>query len=182
MLTELTRLTGAKRLVFVTPLDGEGTHHLDIFMNLVDRYTVVVGQYGDSTTANAKILDANAEALAKVTTEGNPLRVVRIPMPPDPQARFLNYTNVVFANGVLLVPSWKSAPAELEKVSPESTKSYDLVGELSPSTAVKWLLPKVLCIASLATLAWRLSFVSAQPLPRPKLPELRSSRSFANAG
>jgi agmatine/peptidylarginine deiminase len=39
--------------------------------------------------------------------DGTPLKVVRIPMPPRGQHIFGgSYTNVVFANGVLFVPSF----------------------------------------------------------------------------
>jgi len=46
--------------------------------------------------------------LSQVRTRKGPLRVVRIPMPPHCNNIWRTYTNVVYANGVVLVPIYPS--------------------------------------------------------------------------
>ncbi|MCA9114076.1 MAG: agmatine deiminase family protein [Planctomycetaceae bacterium] len=96
---------GARQLVVLEPLMGEPTGHVDMFATFVSQDTVVVGQYSRADDPlNAEILDRNADRLSKVHTRNGPLRVVRIPMPPHDSVLWPSYTNVLFANGVLLLP------------------------------------------------------------------------------
>ena len=72
--------------------------------------TVVVGEYPASVDpVNSEILDRNAQQFASLRPAGGPLKVVRIGMPPrfslvPGHAPWPTYTNVVYANGVLLLP------------------------------------------------------------------------------
>jgi agmatine/peptidylarginine deiminase len=101
----LARTVGAARIVFLEPLVGEATGHVDMFATFVAAHTVVVGAYDPLIDPeNAGVLDRNAQRLAQLSVEGRPLRVVRIPMPARDDAVWRTYTNVVYANGVLLVP------------------------------------------------------------------------------
>ncbi len=96
---------GAKETVLLEPLAGEMTGHVDMFAAFTDADTVVVGSMlPEEDAENAAILDRNAERLARVRTARGPLRVVRIPMPPHGDGVWRTYTNVIFANGLLLVP------------------------------------------------------------------------------
>ncbi len=98
---------GLKRVVVLEPLVGESTGHVDMFATFTSPNTVVLGQYDPSIDAeNAAILDRNAEKLAQVQTANGPLRVVRVPMPKHDDANWRTYTNVIFANGVLMVPTY----------------------------------------------------------------------------
>ncbi len=126
----LKRLTGVEAVVYVEPLQGEPTGHVDWFMTFTSSDTLVIGEYTSGDTANAKLLDQHARTLNGVPTKVGPLKVVRIPMPPRGETWFGGtYTNVVFANGVLLVPSWpKSAPQHLEQ------EALDVYSRLLP----KW--------------------------------------------
>ena len=108
----LRRITGAQQLIYLEPLVGEPTEHLDWFMTFPKSDTVVVGEYGSGDPVNARLLDRHAELLSKVTTQNGPLQVERIPMPPRGEDYFGGtYTNVVYANGVMLMPTWPSADA-----------------------------------------------------------------------
>lgn len=107
IIRELRRITGAKKWYFVDTLIGEPTQHIDLFMTFVSPTTVVVGQYEDPTDPNAHLLDQTAAQLSKIACSAQPLNVVRIPMPGREESFFPSYTNVVFANGILLVPSYK---------------------------------------------------------------------------
>jgi agmatine/peptidylarginine deiminase len=112
----IKRLFGAREVVVLEALRGEPNGHVDWFMTFVAPDTVVVGDYRDGDDANRQLLDRHAERLAGMKTDTGPLRVLRIPMPPRQTSYFGGtYTNVVYANGVLLVPTWSSAPRDLEE-------------------------------------------------------------------
>ncbi len=109
------RLFGADETVYLEKLEGEKTGHVDLFAAFTAPDTVVVGDYSGIDPGNAAILDRNADRLSKVVTASGPLRVVRLPMPPRGNDGFGGtYTNVLFANGILLVPSWPNVPRETE--------------------------------------------------------------------
>lgn len=103
---ELRRITGADQMLLVDTLIGEKTNHIDLFIAFTDANTVVVSQSEDRNDPNAKILDRAAELLGTLKSGGKNLRVVRIPIPESDGDSFPSYTNVVFANGMLLVPSY----------------------------------------------------------------------------
>ncbi len=111
---ELRRITGATQVLHLDPMIGEPTEHIDMFMNFISSNTVVVGEFG-TDDANARLLDDHAAKLAACRVDGKPLNVIRIPMPAVENGIFRTYTNVIFANGVLLVPSWTSQPAAVEE-------------------------------------------------------------------
>jgi agmatine/peptidylarginine deiminase len=98
---------GLSRIAVLEPLLGEPTGHVDMFATFTSANTVVVGQYDPKVDpANAAILDRNANQLSRLRTKKGPLRVVRIPMPPHDDNGWRTYTNVIYANGVLLVPTY----------------------------------------------------------------------------
>jgi|GEM_PF-1016546 len=113
----LKRLTGADEVVYLTPLNGEPTEHIDWFTVFTSADTVVIGDYYGIDPVNAQILDDNAGRLAGIMTRQGPLQVERIPMPPRGGQKYFGgtYTNVVFANGNLLVPTWPEASRKLEE-------------------------------------------------------------------
>jgi agmatine/peptidylarginine deiminase len=111
----IKRLFGAEQIVYLDKLDAQVVGHVDLFATFVAADTVVVGDYSGIDLVNAAILDRNAERLSKVVTATGPLKVVRIPMPPHGKDHFGGtYTNVLFANGVLLVPTYPDAFPETE--------------------------------------------------------------------
>jgi agmatine/peptidylarginine deiminase len=127
----IKRLFGATQVVYLEPLDDEPTGHVDWFATFTSSDTIVIGDYRGTDPVNARLLDEHAERLAGVTTANGPLKVVRIPMPPrGEQYVGGTYTNVVFANGVLLVPSYPEASAELER------EAFDVFRRLLPDWRV----------------------------------------------
>ena len=67
--------------------------------------TILIGRYDESVDArNAALLDRNASRLAEIRTGGGRLRVRRIAMPGNDDGIWRSFTNVVFANGTVLVP------------------------------------------------------------------------------
>jgi len=98
---------GAAQIVVLEPLRGEHTAHVDMFACFTSADTVVVGEYAKSVDrVNAAVLDRNAARLAEIHVEGKKLNVVRIPMPSNRDGVWRTYTNVVFADGTLLVPGY----------------------------------------------------------------------------
>lgn len=118
---------GASMWVYLKPLIGETTGHVDMFMTLVAPNVVVLGQYDPSIdAANAQRLDEHAALLSRTQTPQGPLQVVRIPMPPNTDGEFRTYTNVIFANGTLLVPQYPGVSPDLDK------HALDLYARLLP--------------------------------------------------
>ncbi|MFN3193598.1 MAG: agmatine deiminase family protein [Aureliella sp.] len=117
---ELKRLTGASQIVSLKALKNEPSGHLDTFLTVISEDTVVVAQYEDPEHENAVILDENAKRLSSIRHRGKPLRVVRVPMPAScplegsDDEHFYSYTNVLFANELLLVPSWPGISRDIE--------------------------------------------------------------------
>ncbi|MCO8121789.1 agmatine deiminase family protein [Stieleria sp. TO1_6] len=111
---ELQRVTGASQLLPVPPLIGELTGHVDLFMTFTDPGTLVLSQPDQPGDDNRKMLDHLAEQLATVQVNGQALKIVRIPMRAIENGFANSYTNVIFANGVLLVPSYNAAATEQE--------------------------------------------------------------------
>jgi len=127
----IKRLFGARHVVLLDALQREPTGHVDWFAAFVSQDTVVIGDYRGRDPVNDRRLDEYAERLAGIETPSGPLQVMRIPMPPPQQNDFGgSYTNVVFANGVLLVPRWASAPKELE------TAAFETYRKLLPDWTV----------------------------------------------
>ncbi len=120
---ELERVTGAKKLVLVDAMIDEPTGHLDMFMTFVDHQTVVVGQFVDPSEPNAQLLDRIAETLSNTEFDGKPLKVVRIPMPARRKGLFAqrntgifqSFTNVVYLNGMLFIPTYEGEAAKYEQ-------------------------------------------------------------------
>jgi agmatine deiminase len=107
---------GATQWAYLDPLSGETTGHIDLFCTFLAKDLVVVGQYpAHVDPINAAILDRAAEILSTLKTSVGPMRVVRIPMPPPSDGRYRSYTNVAFANDVLLVPMYPGIDDHLDR-------------------------------------------------------------------
>jgi len=97
--------------VCLDTLKGEPTGDVDMFVTLLAADVAVVGRLDPAADpVNAAILDDAAAKLAGAATSRGPMRVHRIPMPPPRKGKWRSYTNVVYANGVLLVPTFSDEP------------------------------------------------------------------------
>ncbi len=98
----------AREVVFVDPIAGEPTGHVDMLMTFPAKDTVVVGEYREDARDpfNRQLLDETAERMQSVRLpSGRNLKVVRVPMPQQSDEEFWpTYLNVLYANGVLLIP------------------------------------------------------------------------------
>ncbi len=97
------------------PLAGEATGHIDMFFTIVDPTTVVLGKYnGADDATNTLRLEKSAEILSAIRINDQPMKVVRIPMPSRHDDKWRTYTNVIYANGLLLVPQFPDYCPELD--------------------------------------------------------------------
>jgi agmatine/peptidylarginine deiminase len=104
---------GASRVVYLEPLADEPTGHVDMFATFTSARCVVIGQYDPSDDeVNAEILERNARRLAAVRLPGGMLDVRRIPMPSNADGSWRTYTNVVYANGIVLMPDYHPSSPE----------------------------------------------------------------------
>ena len=107
---------GFRTWVYLKALAGEPTGHADMFVTFLGRNVAVVGQVDPETDpANAKIMDEAAALLAGEKTSEGPMKVHRIPMPPNPDGQWRSYTNVIFANKTLLVPTYSDVDPAIQK-------------------------------------------------------------------
>lgn len=125
---------------YLMPLVGESTGHLDMFLTIADPSTVVLASYDpEDDPANAARMNENAEVLSAVRLDDKPLRIVRVPTPAARDGVWRSYTNVIYANGVLLVPQYPDYAPELDRraleVYREVLPTWKIVG-IDASTLV----------------------------------------------
>lgn len=103
------------------PLVGEPTGHVDMFAAFTAPNTVVIARLDPSKDpVNAAVLDRNAKKLAGFPTLDGPLQVERIPMPAQADGLWRSFTNVLFFNGVLMMPTYKGVDNEMERTAAET--------------------------------------------------------------
>jgi len=111
----LRRHFGARGWMGVVPLTGEPSGHADMMLTFLAPNVAVVGRLDAAAEAdNAAILDKVASLLTGRPTSRGPMQVHRIPMPTARDGVWLSYTNVIFANGVLLVPTFSSVDSSTQ--------------------------------------------------------------------
>ncbi len=107
---------GFDQCLFLRPLLGEPTAHVDMFATFLAPDLIVVGEYDPKVDpVNADILDQNAAMLSGIPTPSGPMRVVRIPMPSNRGSVWRTYTNVIFANDLVIMPTYGRADGELRE-------------------------------------------------------------------
>ncbi|MCA9670852.1 MAG: agmatine deiminase family protein, partial [Myxococcales bacterium] len=117
VLARLRRTFGAGRVAVLEPLSGEPTGHVDMFAAFAAPDVVLVGSFTpEQDPDNSALLDRNAAQLRRQRLpDGRPLRVVRIPMGNNIDGVWRSYTNVLFANGLLLVPTYRKAKPAVQR-------------------------------------------------------------------
>jgi agmatine deiminase len=127
----LARYYGATDWMVLKPLLGEPTQHIDMFVTLVAPDTAVISRIDEKVDpVNAKRLDEAAAQLASVKTRSGPMKVVRVPMPAHEDGKWRSYTNVIFANDTLLVPTYPDVSPKMDR---ESLRIYS---ELLPERRI----------------------------------------------
>lgn len=113
---------GFNHVIVLEALKREATCHVDMFAAFTSPDTVVMGQYDPRVDPeNADVLEYNASLLSRLDFPGGrTLNVVRVPMPTNHGEVWRTYTNVVFANGTLLVPSYAGSDPAVEQAVRET--------------------------------------------------------------
>ncbi len=120
----------------MTVLPYDLIHHIDMHMKLLDETTLLVGEY-PTGIADGPQIEANIQFVLDnyVTPYGTPYNVIRIPMPPE-NGQFPNsngdyrtYTNAVFVNKTILVPTYEEQyDIEALAIWEEAMPGYEIVG------------------------------------------------------
>ncbi len=124
---------GARQWAYLDPLSGEPTGHVDLFCTFVDVDKVVVGEFDPKVDdINASLLNRAAEILSSVTTSRGPLQVFRVPMPNASDGKYRSYTNLLFANGAVVVPLFPDIDDRMDRealaVFKELLPDRDVIG------------------------------------------------------
>ena len=124
---------GIDTLILLTPMQYDGTGHIDMFCKLLNDSTFIVGEYatpGDGAGNNYTILNQNATLLESLTSStGQPYQVERILMPPYSGSISYTYTNSLIINNTVLVPIYGFASdAAALALYEELMPNYDIQG------------------------------------------------------
>lgn len=107
---------GFKNLACLPPLRAGMTDHADMFATFTSADTLVLGKYdADDDPVNAALLDRAAAAMRGLESGAGPLKVERIPMPPHADGVWRTYTNAVYANEVVVVPTYAGVDDRIER-------------------------------------------------------------------
>ena len=120
---------GVNGVYAVHPLEGEPNGHIDMFMTMVDTNLAIIAEIDPSIDPeNSARLNKTAEFISTVSTSEGPILVKRIPMPPKWGNDWRSYTNIIMANGVLLMPSFGDVDKAIEDRAEEVYRSSLPVG------------------------------------------------------
>lgn len=118
VMANFAAILGFETLSMVPPLRGESTGHVDMFCAFLKPDLIVVGRYDPADDReNAAHLDQVVAGLEEFPTLEGPLKVERLPMPDHHDGVWRTYTNIIFANGVLLVPLYPDYCPDLDAVA-----------------------------------------------------------------
>lgn len=135
----VTDFHGTEQYIKMPVLPYDGIHHIDMHMKLLDEHRLLVAEYPAGMSDGPQI-NANLEyVLSNYTTRwGTPFEVIRIPSPPEQGAGggypsqggwYLTYTNSVFVNNTVLVPTYYTQyDTTALRIYAEALPGYHIVG------------------------------------------------------
>lgn len=127
---------GVHNYIKFPTLPFDGIHHLDMHMRIIDEETIIFGEYPEGI-ADGPQINANIEYLQEefTTSFGNKYNIIRMPMPPennrfpDQGGDYRTYTNSVFVNKTLLVPTYEEKyDTTALRIYRENLPGYNVVG------------------------------------------------------
>ncbi len=128
---------GVNGVYAVNHLIEEPNGHIDMFMSMVAKNVAVVGEIDQEIDSeNSAILNEAARIVSSISTSAGPMKVIRIPMPPKSGNEWRSYTNIILANGVLLMPSFSDVDPSIEN------KAEDVYRSIIPSD---WMVKRINC-------------------------------------
>ncbi|MCS6990513.1 MAG: agmatine deiminase family protein [Chitinophagales bacterium] len=134
--TIMKKYLGLNRYILMETLPYDAIHHIDMHMKLLDEETLLVGEFPPGVSDGPQ-LEANLKYVLDnfLTCYGRPYRVVRVPMVPSttgsfpPDAYYRTYTNAVFVNKTLLVPTYREEyDTTALRIIREALPGYKVVG------------------------------------------------------
>lgn len=112
----LDREGGAAQWACATPLNGEGTGHIDLLTTFLGPNLIAVADVDRREDPNnRRILQDLASALSGFRTGAGTMEVVRLPMPYSSNIFYRSYNNMIFANGLVVVPTYPHVDPKLDK-------------------------------------------------------------------
>ena len=119
----LMKYCNIKELVVLKPLEQETTRHADMFATFLASDLVLIAQLDRRLDpVNARILDSNAQRLAKVKVKGRPLRVERVWIPPRRGENWSPFTNIILTDRLVLIPTFKRDPPQYVRQAVQTYK------------------------------------------------------------
>ncbi len=134
--TIMKAFMGLDRYAKMTVLPFDGIHHIDMHMKLLDEETLLMGSYPNGVSDGPQIEANLLYVLSNYpTTYGTPWKVIRIPQPPStggaypPSASYRTYTNSVFINNTILVPTYyQQYDTTALRIYREALPGYNVIG------------------------------------------------------
>ncbi len=109
------------QVAILEPLVGEPTGHVDMFATFTSANTVLVARMDSAIDpVNAAILDRNAKTLSQIRTPHGQMRVERIPMPVPEKGLWRSFTNVLYFNGILMMPTYDGVDPRMQRSAAET--------------------------------------------------------------
>ncbi|MGJ8665619.1 MAG: agmatine deiminase family protein [Patiriisocius sp.] len=128
---------GIQTYIKMTPMPFDVINHIDMHMKLLDEETLVLSSYPEGVADGPQINENIDYILDNYQTPfGTPYKIKRIPAPPstsgaypDTNGYYRTYTNALFLNKTILVPTYRAevddpALAQWEEMMP----GYTIVG------------------------------------------------------
>lgn len=127
---------GIDRYIKMPTLPYDGIHHIDMHIKLLDEETLLVGEYPPGV-ADGPQIESNLNYVLNNFNSvfGTDYKVIRIPMPPeggafpDTWGDYRTYTNSVFVNNTILVPTYEEQwDTTALRIYREALPGYNVVG------------------------------------------------------
>jgi agmatine/peptidylarginine deiminase len=127
----LKQYLGLDDVIILPSQADDGTGHVDMFSKLINKDTLLVGQWGDTNDINYQILENNTQFLID---QG--YNIIRIPMIRDPDEdknTIWTYTNSLIINGtnkkIVLVPIYGADEDETAlSIYEQTMPDYEIIG------------------------------------------------------
>ncbi len=131
---------GIDNYILMNTLPYDHIHHIDMHMKLIDEETILVGAFPEGVSDGPQI-QANIEYVLDNSTNkwGNPWKIVWLPMPPATNgtfpdgtwggAAYRTYSNSVFINNTILVPTYREEyDTTAMRIYNETLPGYNVIG------------------------------------------------------